>query len=63
MTDLFGIILKMFVKSCCCMGSIFIRQAHLSSVVELRIICRNRSKRLFSKNMCSVRTNPTPSAP
>ena len=52
-----------FSKSPCCSGKIFSRAASLSSTVSEQIISRNASILLPSKNICSVRQRPIPSAP
>ena len=50
-------------KSPCCSGRIFSRAASLSSSVSEQIISRNASILSPSKNICSVRQRPIPSAP
>ena len=50
-------------KSPCCNGRIFSRASSLSSTVSEQIISRNASIRSPSKNICSVRQSPSPSAP
>ena len=55
--------LKMALKSLFCMGSIFLRALILPLMSSERIISRTARIRSASKNMCSVRHSPIPSAP
>ena len=50
-------------KSPCCTGRIFSKASSLSSTVSEQIISRNASILSPSKNICSVRQRPMPSAP
>ena len=52
-----------FSKSPCCSGRILASAASLSSSVSEQIISRNASILFPSKNICSVRQSPIPSAP
>ena len=50
-------------KSSRCIGRIFASAARRCSTVSARIISRTATMRFSSKNMCSVRQRPMPSAP
>mmetsp|Transcript_9127 Transcript_9127/g.34381 ORF Transcript_9127/g.34381 Transcript_9127/m.34381 type:complete len:301 (-) Transcript_9127:1355-2257(-) len=54
---------KMPSKSFCCSGSSAAIATFFSCCVWARIILRTLARRSPSKNMCSVRTSPMPSAP
>ncbi len=54
---------KIPTKSCRCIGRIFASAARRPSTVSARIISRTARMRFSSKNMCSVRQSPIPSAP
>jgi hypothetical protein len=58
-----SITLKIPMKSFLCIGRIFRRALFLPAVSSARIISRTACTRSASKNMCSVRTSPIPSAP
>ncbi len=63
MTGVPSIAAKMPSKSARCMGRSFWSAAFRASSVSARIISRTAVMRSPSKNMCSVRQSPMPSAP